>query len=188
MRPTNKKPAKRISGRTMAGLAFIVTGLLIALTLVYPMAYNLLAAEPVMDPAVVEEGRFWLVIPEISVDTIVRNEVSRHTLQRAVAHLPGSGFPGDGTSIIIVGHQYNPQTAFSPQSSFGLLDMLKAGDPIYLAYEGVIHTYSVARKETLDADDPALYSLNDYECLTLLTCAPLFYETKRLKLTALPQE
>ncbi|MDW7650838.1 MAG: sortase [Bacillota bacterium] len=176
------------NARRILGVALVVTGLLIAATLVYPLVYARVAPAPVMDPVKVEAGSFWLVIPEINVDTVVLHEVSRHTLARAVAHLPGSGFPGQGTNTIIVGHQYNPQTALRPQSSFGLLDKLSQGDPIYLAYEGTLHTYRVSGKETLAADDPDLYLLTDYEALTLLTCAPHFHETKRLRVTALPEE
>lgn len=171
----------------MIGGAMLLAGLFIAASLVYPRVYARFAPKPAVRADVVEAGYFWLVIPEIHVDTVVLGEVSRHTLSQAVAHLPGSGFPGGGTNTIIVGHQYNPQTSFRPKSSFGLLDFLSEGDTIHLAYQGNVYTYRVSGKETLDADDPSLYLLTDHECLTLLTCAPYFHETKRLKVTALPE-
>jgi LPXTG-site transpeptidase (sortase) family protein len=186
-RDKNKKKVPTNKLRRMLGMSLILAGLMIAATLVYPRVYARVAPAPVMNPETVEAGYFWLVIPNISVDTLVLGEVSRHTLSRAVAHLPGSGFPGEGTNTIIVGHQYNPQTSLRPKSSFGLLDHLTEGDPIYLAYEGTVHTYLISHAETLDADDPNLYRLSDHERLTLLTCAPHFHETKRLKITALPQ-
>lgn len=177
---------KTLSARRALGLTLLLTGLLIAFALVYPRLYSTVAPQPVMDPAVVEAGYFWLVIPEINVDTVVLGEVSRSTLGRAVGHLPGSGFPGEGRNVIIVGHHFNPATAFNPKISFGLLDNLRKGSMIYLAYGGRVYLYEVAGKETLAADDPLLYADSREERLTLLTCAPFYHTTKRLKVFALP--
>ncbi|MCW3489383.1 sortase [Dethiobacter alkaliphilus] len=188
MKTKGKVLEKQNRLRRWFGILLIFAGLLIAASMLYPQVYARFAPSPVMNPEVVAAGSFWLVIPEINVDSVVLGEVSRHTLNQAVAHLPGSGFPGEGTNIIIVGHQYNPATAHRPQSSFGLLDSLNQGDPIYLAYQEQVYTYLVEGKETLDADDPQLYILTGHEQLTLLTCAPMFHETKRLKVTALPAQ
>lgn len=177
---------KQFPLRRAFGVAMIVGGLILAFTLVYPWLYAKAMPSPVVDRQVLESRSFWLVIPEIKVDTTVLGEVSRHTLARAVAHLPGSAFPGEGGNVIIVGHHYNPATALRPKSSFGLLDMLETGDSVYVAYSGRLFIYQVAKKEVLNADDPDLYLLSETERLTLLTCAPYLHETKRLKVTALP--
>lgn len=176
---------KRILINFLGGL-LIFLSVLIIVSIQYSNIYSAISEKPIMDEEKVKDGHFWIVIPEINVDSLVFNNVSRHTLKRGVAHVPGSGFPGEGTNIIIVGHLYNPSTAFRPNISFGLLDNLRKGDLIYIAYDKKEIVYEVSEKNTLDADDPELYVLTDTECLTLLTCKPLFHDTKRLKVTALP--
>ena len=168
------------------GAVLLVSGLAILGTLLYPRIYAAVSPAPSINKVVLEQGHFWVVIPKIRVDSPVLPAVTEDSLRRGVAHVPESGFPGEGKNVIIVGHNYDPAN-WVPQTTFGLLHELKDGDEVLVAYRGREYSYIVKNKQTLGADDPELYALTDKEQLTLLTCENFESKTKRLKVVAIPK-
>lgn len=192
-RPTDKGVKKKQAGKTQKrgvsialGAVLLVAGLAILGTLLYPRIYAAVSPAPSINEVVLEQGHFWVVIPKIRVDSPVLPAVTEDSLRRGVAHVPESGFPGEGKNVIIVGHNYDPAN-WVPQTTFGLLNELDDGDEVLVAYRGREYAYIVKTKKTLGADDPELYALTDKEQLTLLTCENFESKTKRLKVVAMPK-
>ncbi|HCG98379.1 MAG TPA: hypothetical protein DE036_00785 [Actinobacteria bacterium] len=172
--------------RIALGAILLVCGLALLVTLAYPKIYAAVSPAPAINKIILEQGHFWVVIPKIRVDSPVLPTVTADSLRRGVAHVPESGFPGEGKNVIIVGHNYDPAN-WVPQTTFGLLSELEDGDEVLVAYRGRAYTYVVKTKETLGEDDPELYELTDDERLTLLTCENYESKTKRLKVVAMPK-
>lgn len=181
-----KKKRVFFTGHRVAGLSCLLVGLVILISLYLPRIYAALAPETRIDPVVLKQGNFWLVIPKIKVSCPVMPDVTKECLRLGAGHYPDSSFPGEGKNVIIAGHNYDP-AKWNPQSTFGLLFTLEKGDEVLLAYKGQIYHYAVDRQESLNADSPRLYAQTKHEQLTLLTCKPYEYKTQRLKIIALPK-
>lgn len=181
-----KKKRTFFTSHRVAGLIILLAGLVLLTSLYLPRIYAALAPETRIDPVILKQGNFWLVIPKVRVDCPVMPDVTKECLRLGAGHYPSSGFPGQDKNVIIAGHNYDP-SKWSPKSTFGLLFTLEKGDEILLAYRGRVYRYVVDRQESLDANSPQLYAQTKHEQLTLLTCKPYEYKTKRLKIIALPK-
>lgn len=173
-----------VTQKVIGGL-ILFAGIVLLISLYLPKIYATIAPEPKINPIVLERGHFWLVIPKIRVDSPIMPAVTNDFLRRGVAHVPESGFPGEGKNIIVAGHNYDPGK-WVPQTTFGLLYELKKGDDVYAAYQGKEYHYVVQGQTSLSADDPKLYEQTKHEQLTLLTCTPYHTTTNRTKVVALP--
>jgi LPXTG-site transpeptidase (sortase) family protein len=125
-----------------------------------------------------------LVIPKINVNIgIVEGETLLALKDGAWRH-PTSGKPGEGGNTVISGHRFR----FLPPNNrtFYFLDKLEKGDDIIVYWEGVERLYQVEDiYEVLPNHTSILYK-GDEEKLTIYTCTPLFTQSRRLIVEALP--
>lgn len=94
------------------------------------------------------------------------------TLKYGVGHL--FSYPGAGGKIMIYGHSSGyPWDVSEYTKIFRKVNQLKAGDRIYVTYEGKMHTYEVTYEQTIDAKDSSPFSDDGGgEELILYTCWP----------------
>lgn len=185
-KPARENQKGNRASRRIVGVLLLVSGVILLSSLYWPKIYAAIGPTPKINQTVLDRGHFWIVIPKIKVDSPVQPAVTKQFLAMGVGHVPESGYPGEGRNTIIAGHNYDP-AKWTPQTTFGLLYELEKGDEVLVAKQGEVYEYVVREKETLDADDPALYAQTKHEQLTLLTCKPYQNTTKRLKVIALPK-
>lgn len=132
-----------------------------------------------------------LVIGRIGVKANVKWDVLApdimSVLETDLAHIGGTGKPGEGKNIFITGHSSNYWwNEGSLNTVFALLPELKEKDEIYLAYKGKVYKYEVQQKIELTKDKVTDYVSSDKEQLTLMTCVPVGTNLKRLLIIAEP--
>lgn len=147
--------------------------------------------DPNASPTVGPEPK--LIIPKINVDVPVDwNAKVDHDSQMAamangVAYFNLNGTrPGQVGNIPISGHSSNDFfEGGSYKFIFAKLDQLKAGDAIYLNYQGTRYTYSVTGSQVVSPKEvSALTQPTTKPLLTLITCTPLGTSLNRLLVTA----
>jgi LPXTG-site transpeptidase (sortase) family protein len=85
-----------------------------------------------------------------------------------VGWIEGSAMPGDETgNIVLVGHLTLAQGRYGP---FVMIDHLKEGAEITLTSQGMVHTYRVTGKATVDSNDLSVTLPTSHPTLTLITC------------------
>ena len=94
------------------------------------------------------------------------------SLKSGVGHL--FSYPGAGGKIMIYGHSSGyPWDVSQYTKIFRKVNQLRAGDKIYVTYEGQLRTYEVTYEETIDAKDTSPFNDNGSgEELILYTCWP----------------
>ncbi len=132
-----------------------------------------------------------LTISRIGVKANVKWDVASGdimgVLESDLAHVAGTGKPGEGKNVFITGHSSNYWwNEGSLNTVFALLPELKEKDEIYLAYKGKVHRYEVKEKVELNKGDVASYVSSDKEQLTLMTCVPVGTNLRRLLVIAKP--
>lgn len=148
--------------------------------------------EKIPEPAPTSEN-FSLEIKKIGVVAKVIPNVDGNNeklvdevLQRAVAHLLGSAFPGDGTNIYIFGHSSSIHGTGKYDVIFARLGELKKGDLITVSYYGKKYDYTVAEKFVVSPNQTDVARPTPFEQLTLQTSWPVGTVRERLIIKALP--
>ncbi len=138
-----------------------------------------------------------LIIPSISMDTIVLNPVSTSTekldyeLTKGPVHYPGSGTVGFG-NMFIFGHSTGWSIVQNKAYKvFNQIKTLKAGDPIYVethpsGASGPVHTfeYRVRLVTEVNKNDTLITFDTSVNMLTLSTCDSFGAKTDRYVVTA----
>jgi sortase A len=104
-----------------------------------------------------------LEIPRIRLSVMIGEGIGRHTLDRAVGHIPGSSLPGAPGNVALAGHR---------DTFFRRLGQLARGDHIRIAtakgtYEYRVISTTVVGPERADLEDATIAPI-----LTLITCYP----------------
>ncbi|MDQ3098382.1 MAG: sortase [bacterium] len=119
----------------------------------------------------------------VTTDVISNNEdIYKPVLLKSLAHYKGSAYPGTDGNAIVYGHSILP-TFYNPKnylSIFTTLDTLNATDPITVLWGGTEYTYVVEGMEVVDPKDTRVLRYNSGKTLTLVTCEPPGFTTKRL--------
>lgn len=85
-------------------------------------------------------------------------------LQKGVGQYIGSGIPGGGRQVMLVGHNV---TVFSP------LEAIKAGDVVTVTTTYGVYQYRITNTKVLDSKDTTAYDLlAEKEELVMYTCYP----------------
>ncbi|MDZ7586683.1 MAG: sortase [Patescibacteria group bacterium] len=117
---------------------------------------------------------YTISIPRLRIkDAIVT--IGGDDLSKSLIHYGGTANPGEVGSPVIFGHSILPQF-YNPQSYraiFSLLPTLKAGDEIFINFDGILYKYVVYDyfEVAPDAIDILEQHYNRKE-LTLVTCVP----------------
>lgn len=132
-----------------------------------------------------------LIINKIGVKAQVKWDVASSdimgVLKDNLAHVGGTGKPGEQKNIFITGHSSNYWwNEGNLNTVFALLPELENGDEIYLAYRGKVYRYEVSDKIEVSKDKVADYVTGNKEQLTLMTCVPVGTNLRRLLVIAKP--
>jgi LPXTG-site transpeptidase (sortase) family protein len=132
-----------------------------------------------------------LIIGKISVRAPIKWDVGSAdvmgTLNTNLAHIAGTGKPGEGKNIFITGHSSNYWWSKGELNTvFALLPKLETGDEIYITYKGEFFRYRVTQKIEVSKSDVQNYVSSDKEKLTLMTCVPVGTNLRRLLVIAEP--
>lgn len=108
-------------------------------------------------------------------------------LQEGVAHVAGTGKPGEQFNSVITGHSSNYWWKKGDYNSvFALLPSIDKGEKIVVSAHGKIYKYEVTEKKEVSKKDLQDYiSQKDGE-IVLMTCIPVGTNLKRLLVFAKP--
>ncbi len=134
-----------------------------------------------VSPANLPYKEFKVSIPKIKLDNIV-TKVWSNDFEKNLAQLPGSALPGEKGNVFITGHSSLPQPMGDRHAWFVNLPNLKKGDNVYLNAAGQQFTYIVEGLKIVDPKDTSVLNPPDTRgrYLTLMTCVPPGFNTKRL--------
>lgn len=108
-------------------------------------------------------------------------------LQEGVAHVAGTGKPGEDLDAVITGHSSNYWWKKGDYNSvFALLPSIDKGEKIVLSAHGKIYRYEVTDKKEVSKKDLQDYISNKDKGLVLMTCIPVGTNLKRLLVFAKP--
>lgn len=132
-----------------------------------------------------------LIIPKIGVKTPINWDTRpgdvMAVLGEKIAHLAGSGKPGEGENVFITGHSSNYWwREGSINTVFALLPELQEGDEILVTSNGKIFRYKVSEKLEVSPKKTGDYFISSSEQLTLMTCVPVGTNLRRLLVIAKP--
>ena len=123
------------------------------------------SARPVNVMPAAERFPGLLFVPRIRLTSWVLDDTDLVDIDPA--HLPESRHPNQPGNTALFGHRT------SKGREFRNIDRVRIGDPIHLAVQGKIYTYSATSVEVLSPDDPRLYASNSNDqTLTLVACHP----------------
>ena len=150
-------------------------------------------AAPVSENQVKQLADNNLFVSKIGVNAPINWDTSSQnvmeTLNSKIAHLSGSGKPGEGKNVFITGHSSSYWWNNGSQNTvFALLPELNQGDEIVVTYNGKIYRYAVSQKKEVSKKDVGDYLLGDKDELTLMTCVPVGTNLKRLLVIATPKQ
>lgn len=129
---------------------------------------------------------FKLTIPKINLyDTKVR--VDSNEIDDYLAHLPGTALPGEKGNVFVSGHSaIYAAFAEKERAYFASLPSVKKGDEVLIEALGQRYTYEVMGFKVVDPKDVSVINPPDSNgrYLTLMTCVPPGFNTKRLVVLA----
>ncbi len=132
-------------------------------------------------PASFQEFR--LFIPKIGLDW-AKVVVDTNDFENSLALLPGSPLPGEKGNVFISGHSSLTQLykAGNYQAVFARLPELSRGDEIDVEALGERYRYFIEGMKIVDPKDISVVNPpdNSGRYLTLMTCVPPGFNTKRL--------
>jgi LPXTG-site transpeptidase (sortase) family protein len=126
---------------------------------------------------------FSLTIPKLKLDQI-KVLVASNDFEENLAQLPGTALPGERGNVFVSGHSSIARSLElkDHRAFFVNLPNIKKGDEVYLDAVGQRYTYEVIGTKIVDPKDTAVINPPDSEgrYLTLMTCVPPGFNTKRL--------
>lgn len=132
-------------------------------------------------------SEFRLYIPKIELDW-GKVIVDSNNFNENLAHLSGSALPGEKGNVFITGHSTLTQLyrQGNYKAIFAKLPELKRGDQIDLQAGGQIFSYFVEGVKIVDPNNTSVVLPPDSNgrYLTLMTCVPPGFNTKRLVVLA----
>lgn len=119
-----------------------------------------------------------IVIPEIGVDKIVVEGVSRSDLREGPGHYPDTPMPGQSGNAAIAGHR----TTYG--APFHRVDELEPGDQIQVTTVQGAFTYRVMGTEVVSPRDVHVIDDKGDDRLTLTSCHPKYSARQRIIVSA----
>lgn len=121
-----------------------------------------------------------VVIPKIGLDQKIWFGDSEWLVNKGVWHIPRSSTPDKGSNTVLVGHRFT----YKDPAVFYHLDKVSIGDPIVVAYQGKLYTYTVTETKIVNPDALHVEDPTEDETLTLYTCHPVWSIRQRLVVVA----
>lgn len=115
-----------------------------------------------------------LVIPKITVDAPIVNNITWEDLKKGVGYLPGSAYPGERGNLYLAAHNdiYG--------EIFRYLDKLETGDEFFVYGGEQKFRYVVKEKRIINPTDVEVMLPTTEPVATLQTCYPYLVDTYRL--------
>lgn len=137
------------------------------------------------NPANLPYKEFKLSIPKIKLDNVV-TKVWSNNFEETLAQLPGTALPGERGNVFVTGHSSLPQPMGSKHAWFMNLPNIKKGDSVFINAAGQQFEYMVESMKIVDPKDTSVINAPDSRgrYLTLMTCVPPGFNTKRLVVLA----
>ena len=107
-----------------------------------------------------------LEIGRLGLSAMVMEGDDRHTLRRAVGHIPGTSLPGQSGNVVLTGHR---DTFFRP------LRNIRQDDIITLTTLQGQYRYRVLSTQVVSPDNVSVLDPGHNEILTLITCHPFYF-------------
>lgn len=123
-----------------------------------------------------------LTIPKLKLYDI-KTLIDSNDFETTLAHLPGTSLPGEKGNVFITGHSSIFQSLKLKQKAyFANLPSIKKGDEILVEAVGQRFIYQVLGMRVVDPKDVSVIAPPDDtgRYLTLMTCVPPGFNTKRL--------
>lgn len=128
-----------------------------------------------------EEGEILgrIKIPQIKVNLLLIEGVSKKVLELGAGHMGGTALPGEVGNCAIAGHRN-----YTFGQIFNRLNEVKLGDEIFLEVEEENYTYKVSAINIVNPEDLSILEQpKDKKKVTLITCHPIYRATHRLIVT-----
>lgn len=146
---------------------------------------------PLPSPPVDYED-FYISIPKINgsaqvfTTSAANKEEYLETLKKGVAHVRGTGYPGQEKTIFLFAHSTDASYNIVRYNAvFFLLDKLEPEDDVIVFFNNDIYKYKVTEKKIVNADETEYLTYNgEKETLILQTCWPPGTIWKRLLVLA----
>ncbi len=130
--------------------------------------------------------QFKLTVPKIDLEDVVV-KVASNDFEKNLAQLPGSALPGERGNVFISGHS-SLSLLLHPRNQkplFSDLPKMRVGDKIYADVLGQRFNYEVIGIKVVDPNDTSVIDPPDEgRYLTLMTCVPPGFNTKRMVVLA----
>src|SRR5260221_9376269 len=125
-------------------------------------------------------GEFSLTIPSINLSA-TKVKVNSNDFEETLAQLPGTALPGEKGNVFISGHS-SISTVLHQKAVFANLVKVKKGDQVQISVLGQQFEYQVMGLKIVEPDDISVVypPSEDGRYLTLMTCVPPGFNTKRL--------
>lgn len=138
-----------------------------------------------VSPSNLPYKEFKVTIPKLKLDNVA-TKVWSNNFEETLAHLPGTALPGEKGNVFVTGHSSLPQPMRTKHAWFANLPNIKKGDNVYLNAAGQQFTYVVEGLKIVDPKDISVLNPPDSRgrYLTLMTCVPPGFNTKRLVVLA----
>lgn len=135
------------------------------------------------NPSNLPYKEFKVSIPKLKMENLV-TKVWSNDFESTLAQLPGSALPGERGNVFVTGHSSLPTGI--KKALFANLPSIKKGDNIYIAAAGQQFEYIVEGLKIVDPKDTTVLNPPDNRgrYLTLMTCVPPGFNTKRLVVLA----
>jgi sortase A len=119
-------------------------------------------------PRIYFEGQSlgWIEIPRLGILAVVAHGDDSGTLSRAVGHIPGTAFPGQGGNVGLAGHR---------DTFFRSLQDIQGEDTIRLVMPERVYEYRVEAATIVKPDRVDVLESTRASTLTLVTCYPFEY-------------
>ncbi len=128
-----------------------------------------------------------IIIPKINVDAPIiymesgENKQILEDIKYGVGHYPNTAMPGQVGNVFMTGHSsYYWWSGGEYNQIFALLDKLKAGDLVYIYYDGGKYIYRVKESFVVNPSQVNVLENTNEPILTLMTCTPLGTNLRRL--------
>jgi len=178
----------RLKWRPLVGILLIIVGLFLISSFVKPYIYLATAKTP--DEMAYPLGREDVVktvkggtlkshgkifIPAIKMVENLLDGVNRANLDYGISHYSNAPWPGEKGNIVLTGHNFYGQSPL-----FSLLNKVKLNDEVIIHYGGKRYAYEITFMKIIEPSSLEHYENAKINRLTLITCYPPGYTSKRL--------
>lgn len=121
-----------------------------------------------------------IVIPAVGIRAAVNNGVDSKTLSVGAGHYPGTGWPGQGKTVGLAGHDVTYVPEAQDGHVFNHLQYAIKGYRIYFSMNGKRYVYQITGKRIVSPTDVSVLKNKGYEQLVMTTCYPPYSASYRL--------